>query len=709
MSVYRRGAIYWWCRTVALGGSRVGPIKLRISLKTSDKAEAKRRASLLEVELDMVAVRFPMREAGVTPSQLQAIHKEALEYKRDQIAHIQSNPPFDDDAHRRYNTAYSRIFGAIAHTGLTPDDPATLAIALNDEGLDQADRELIEQLAVVHGSPKKELYASLSYPATGENAFLRASYEERLSRPAIAPRLVTHYLENAGISNTAAHQKTALAVAATAYGQACIEANQQLGGTDAHGEFVMPVSLRAQIELKPYQDLPKHTAETEIDRVEGKTVIAATEVAINDNAYPPPQSVVGLPMAPASSQAHPQAASAHPGSIDLHISEVCNRAIKEYSRTNTWEDSSRRNARVITDIFIAEHGDLRMSEIKRSHLLSIDVRLKIMPVFWGKSSEDKSGGLPHVFRRGEALAAAWAADEDKAEREGIARVGLSSGTYNRHMNNLKQILGFVDVIAEIDPEQTYRRATVSFARLHMPDDRPKNKRKPEPFQAELLTLLSGPIFTGCQGFTARLTSGCFVFQDGGYWVLLLLAIYGARSNEFCQMPLVNVHVDAPIPFFRIRNSSHQRTKTLASNRDLPIALKLIALGFVDYIMALRARNERWLFPEFNTTNVPARKRFLEMVFKPLLAYHFPNGTINAFPGKDIDSQSLRKFATTYLRKSASNIELAVRQSYFGHTKETTLEGNYEADHSLEELMPCVMRMQTLIEHLQPFPLRLALH
>jgi hypothetical protein len=234
MSVYRRGAVYWWCRTVALGGSSLGPIKLRISLKTSDKAEAKRRASLLEVELDMVAVRFPVRNAGVTPSQLQAISKEALEYKRDQIAHIQSKPPFDDDEHRRYNTAYSRIFGAIGHTGLTPDDPKTLAIALNDARLDRADRELIEQLAVIHGTPKKELYASLSNPTTGENSFIRASYEDRLSRPAIAPRLVAHYLENAGLADTPVNQQIALSVAASAYGKACLDANQQLGVASDH-------------------------------------------------------------------------------------------------------------------------------------------------------------------------------------------------------------------------------------------------------------------------------------------------------------------------------------------------------------------------------------------------------------------------------------------------------------------------------------------
>lgn len=65
MTVYRRGAVYWWGRSVDLGNGPLESIRLRVSLKTSDKAEAKRRAAMLEVELDMVAVRFPVSEASV--------------------------------------------------------------------------------------------------------------------------------------------------------------------------------------------------------------------------------------------------------------------------------------------------------------------------------------------------------------------------------------------------------------------------------------------------------------------------------------------------------------------------------------------------------------------------------------------------------------------------------------------------------------------
>lgn len=92
MSVYRRGAVYWWCRRLKLGLSDPRSIMLRISLKTSDKAEARSRALALEMELKMVALRLPPKDAGHSPAQWGAIYKEALEVKRDDIARLQSRP-----------------------------------------------------------------------------------------------------------------------------------------------------------------------------------------------------------------------------------------------------------------------------------------------------------------------------------------------------------------------------------------------------------------------------------------------------------------------------------------------------------------------------------------------------------------------------------------------------------------------------------------
>lgn len=329
-----------------------------------------------------------------------------------------------------------------------------------------------------------------------------------------------------------------------------------------------------------------------------------------------------------------------------------------------------------------------------------------MPTVWGKSREDRQGGLAAVFARGEQLAAIWANDPVAAEQNGIAKVGLSAPTYNRHINTLKQLFTFAGGLEDGDGRPTHLAPKPSFQKLHQKDKRKKNMRKPTPAHDEVRTLVSGPIYKGSASLTDRFVPGDLVFHDGAYWVPLLIILYGARSNEFCQMPLANVITDAETPFFRICETTHQSIKTSSSGRELPIAPKLIELGFIDYVRALREQREFRLFPEFNRTNVPARKVFRDTVFVPLREHHFPNGTSNILDGKEIDTQSFRKFAATHLRKAEPKISRSIRQAFFGHQLGTTLEDTYEDSFTPDELLPCVERMQTLIDHVEKFPLRL---
>ena len=120
MSVYRRGAIYWWCRRLKLGSSDPRSIMLRLSLKTSDKAEARSRAQALDMELQMVALRFPDQQSAPSKEKLESIQLEALRFKRDQIASLQTRTPFDFIEHWRSNVVMAHIYGALARSGTVP-------------------------------------------------------------------------------------------------------------------------------------------------------------------------------------------------------------------------------------------------------------------------------------------------------------------------------------------------------------------------------------------------------------------------------------------------------------------------------------------------------------------------------------------------------------------------------------------------------------
>ena len=668
---------------------------LRISLKTSDKAEAKRRAAALELELEMIAVKFPRQEGRPNPGQLRAVFKEALEYKRDQIAYHQIRPPFDDDRHRLANRSYGKLYSLIAQTNNGGSSKPWEA-ALADPQLDDEEREFLRYLFQYHA------HVPTSEDAWREiqNSFLSSGLsgdDERFTapngRPAIAPRFIARLMDNANIEANPENTQTVQAVMAAAYRAAFVEANTALGEADAEANCgPSPLTLLALLGGSPTAAFGKNNSPP------SKAPIDEAEVP-GDLIKPGP--VAGpLPVARSVDQAEPG------GLVDLRMSELSALAIQENKRAGDWSESAQRNAKVIADIFAAENGDLLMSEIERRHLIALDNRLKIMPTIWGKNREDRGGGLEAVFARGEQLAAAWNKDHRKAAEDGIAKVGLSPATYNRHINTLKQLFHFVRNLEDADGKPTHVYPNVSFHKLRQKDKRKKNKRKPVPHIQELRALVSGPIFTGCKGPNARFLPGKQVIHDGAYWMPLLLVIYGPRSNEFCQMPLANVVDRAPVPYFRIRQTLDQNIKTVATDRDLPIGRKLRELGFLDYVKALRDRKEHWLFPEYNQTRAPARKVFRDRLFLPLLQHHFPEGTSNILDGKDIDTQSLRKFAPTYLRKGLPKIELGLRQAYLGHERPTTTEGTYEDDPTAEELLPCAEKMETLLDHLTSWPLNL---
>jgi len=640
----------------------------------------------------MVAVKMPEGASPPDAKQLASIYQEALRFKIEQIERIQIRPPFDDHLHAASNKAYALLFGAIARSGTFPEIGTPDADRLlRDPDLSSTEQEVLNEILQVHAPSSStealEAVASASRQAIGED---KASARPALGYPIIAPRFISNYLANAGLPETPENRRIALALAASAYGDACNQAHARLQKQiDDRRSSVMP-ALLANLVFKNQSVTQTPVHLTSLDRDGGLPRHQAA-----DHVTPTAQLPPSLAVMPHTDEL-----------IDLTMSQLCAQAVGEMTASGAWRDSAQRNAKVITDIFIAVNGDLRMSEIGRPHLVALNNRLKTMPTIWGKNREDRQGGLEAVFRRGDELAAQWTANPDQAKLQKLPKVGLAVATHNRHINTLGQLFKFVRDLEDADGNKTHVHPRASLSKLTLTDKRRKNKRKPIPQSEELRKLLSGPLFSGCKDQNNRFVPGPHVIHDGGYWVPLMLAVYGARSNELCQLPLMDVYEDAPIPYFDIREDTGRELKTENSIRPLPIAPKLIELNFIEYVKALKPRGERWLFPEFNQTQMPPRKAFRDRIFAPLRNYHFPEGTSGLMDDKDIDTQSLRKIVSTQLRKGPPKIDLGVRQYFFGHAQETTIEETYEDDASLDELLECTLKTQKLIDHITPHPLKL---
>ena len=87
-----------------------------------------------------------------------------------------------------------------------------------------------------------------------------------------------------------------------------------------------------------------------------------------------------------------------------------------------------------------------------------------------------------------------------------------------------------------------------------------------------------------------------------YWIPWLALYTGARLNEICSLYLKDIQREGGIHLLTIvQDAEGKSQKTKAAKRAIPIHSKLISLGFLDYIEALRTKGKQRLFPELTLT------------------------------------------------------------------------------------------------------------
>lgn len=127
-------------------------------------------------------------------------------------------------------------------------------------------------------------------------------------------------------------------------------------------------------------------------------------------------------------------------------------------------------------------------------------------------------------------------------------------------------------------------------------------RRPQYDGADIAAIFSTPMFHGCSKVHAkngkpygyREVPGPLLVKDSYYWLPLLAAYNGFRLEEAGGMPLADVACHKGID---VLDLSKRKLKTATSSRVVPLHPKMIALGFLDHVKALRVRGEEFLFPE----------------------------------------------------------------------------------------------------------------
>lgn len=651
-NIYPRGTTQWWRRSVRFVAVVNDPITIRMSLKTRCPREARARAGYLEMEMKTVeTVIAEELRTRIAPDDMRAVYRTAFEATLDRYIVQQAATPFRAEAHAAINLAYARYFTLIASTPVPPEADEAFRQQLADSDLSPRDADALFVTVARHhgGSP-------------------------------IGHNHLASYLRAAGVKPTEDNLRAMSRVAAAAYRNACLAATEGLDLPNPKAEvWPLPGALRRLLDLPAREALAASSAEPTL---QPQTTQATT---------PAPTATVTAPVVTAAVRSA--------GKIDVPLSTLAATCLQRKIDDREWREERRRDIDAVVNLFLAANGDLMLSEIDQQACSAMTALFPRLPSRYGHTREDIEGGMTAVIERGDALRAIWKRDPVAAERELVPTVGISDITHNKHVTWLSALFKFADANGYVTPD-------VDLGKLRRKVKGRKGGKRLPWAEADLRTLVSGPVWAGCKGLWNRLAPGDVVIHDGMYWGLPLVVCTGGRSEEPAGLMLVDIFEDAPVPYIHFRDNAYRLLKNGQSDRKVPISPALIRLGFLDHVRAMRELGHELLFPEFYNpkASMSFDHVFYDKVFEPLRDFHFPNGTSQKRGRKDVDVHSIRTRVASFWRDR--KFDPGLRQYLLGHVPDGETAASYEEEPGLDLLLPLVTALGDLLPELPVMPLRL---
>jgi integrase len=127
----------------------------------------------------------------------------------------------------------------------------------------------------------------------------------------------------------------------------------------------------------------------------------------------------------------------------------------------------------------------------------------------------------------------------------------------------------------------------------------KQPHSRKPFTAEDLRIILDPetYHKWTVNFQHKFMPNRSTHQLPYYWIFLLGIFSGMRTNEMCQLRLIDIKKVENIWFIFVEDSEETRVKTENAIRKVPVHPQLIDMGFVDYVSKLKRSKKDRVFWE----------------------------------------------------------------------------------------------------------------
>lgn len=261
------------------------------------------------------------------------------------------------------------------------------------------------------------------------------------------------------------------------------------------------------------------------------------------------------PHAPASSGVHDDITE------QITLSQLCERLIEHKPN---YIGKTERDARRAYAEMIELHGDLLLTDVKRSHVREYRDVLLRMPVK-GRTKEVKEMALREVIKT------KW----DHT---------VSRDTVMKQLGYISQ--GFILAVSEDWAHKNPRDGLIIPV---TPTSNSVGRREFRP--QELEKAFASPLFNKCDGNRKEAKTGSVEIRDYRYWLPLVALYSGARLGELCQLEKSNLRQDGNVWFLEVTTVPDDETvvdkstKTEGSVRNIPLHHVLIEKGFIAYAQA----------------------------------------------------------------------------------------------------------------------------
>lgn len=285
------------------------------------------------------------------------------------------------------------------------------------------------------------------------------------------------------------------------------------------------------------------------------------------------------------------------------------------------------------------------------------------------------------------------------------KVGLSTGTINRHLTALKTICnelktaGFA--VGDIDFQGLRPRRSAA--------DRNQKAKTQKIKPDELRPVFDLPPFVGFKDALNPDIPGTEFHHGGVFWCTIALYYTGCRRGEIAKLPASHIKEIDGIPVFSFRSNkdTNYRVKNASSERDIAIPPEMIRLGFLDYVTKIRELGFKRLFPDLyrlDEANDPGDRMY--DVLSSCVREARKRGSPLSHRGEDKDRpwdrmiHAIRHGTNTQLFH-ADRVQGELRRSMLGHGGVDVNENTYLDAALQRQILDAMSVLPRVTEHLQP--------